>query len=189
MAAVDPIHFEKAINLFPQLSETQALNCYLFATSANYNEISELRGNSPVSVKKTLEKAQVNLELHSVQSIRPVILTRIMFNSFYFIRTGKKRSSCLKTDTCNFLASLEGEQEGFRLFPELEIPKALIMCMFCSGETSRSIREAFSLTESQLLKEIDLFQRVLGINSLQTLRIVVLARLQAFLVSVTFLTN
>jgi len=186
MAAVDPIHFEKAINLFPQLSQTQALSCYLFATSANYNEISELRGKSPVSVKKTLEKAQVNLELHSVQSIRPVFLTRLLFNAFYLIRTGTKRSSCLRTDMHNYLAHLD-EHDAFRLFPELSIDKALLMCMYCSGESTGALCEAFSLTDGQLQKEIDVFLKLLDINSLQSLRIIVLARLEAYLASVTFL--
>ena len=77
MADMDPIHLKNAINLFPQLSETQTLNCYLFAAGANYQEISELRNKSPVSIKKTLEKAQANLQLHSVQSIRQVFLYHI----------------------------------------------------------------------------------------------------------------
>lgn len=189
MAAVDPIHFQKAINLFPQLSQTQALSCYLFATSANYNEISELRGKSPVSVKKTLEKAQANLELHSVQSIRPVFLTRILFNAFYLIRTGTKRSLCLKTDMQNYMAQLDDEHDSFRLFPELNVDKALLICMYCSGESSGALCDAFCLNEGQLQKEIDILLKTLEINSLQSLRIIVLARLEAFLASVTFLVK
>jgi len=185
MAAMDPIHFHKAINLFPQLSQAQAENCFIFSTSATYNEISEIRGKSPVSVKKTLEKAQINLELHTVQSIRPVFLTRLMFNAFYFIRTGKKRTMSLKDDMETFLSSLSIEQNSFRLFPEMDIEHALLMCAFCSGESLREICHAFSLSDTQIQKSVDGFLKVMEINSLQTLRIVVLVRLEAYLASIT----
>lgn len=185
MAAMDPIHFHKAINLFPQLSQTQAENCFIFSTSATYNEVSEIRGNSPVSVKKTLEKAQVNLELHTVQSIRPVFLTRLMFNAFYLIRTGKKRSLSLKEDMETFFSTLNREQNSFRLFPELNVKHALLMCTFCSGESIREICHAFSVSESQVQKAIDGFLKIMNITSLQTLRIVVLVRLEAYLASIT----
>ncbi|MBS0883149.1 hypothetical protein JK231_21395 [Pantoea sp. JGM49] len=185
MAAVDPIHFQKAINLFPQLSQTQAENCFIFSTSATYHEVSEIRGKSPVSIKKTLEKAQANLELYTVQSIRPVFLTRLMFNAFYLIRTGKKRSSSLKFDIETFLSSTRGEQNSFRLFPELDINHSLLMCAFCSGETMDNICSAFLVNDSQVQKAIDNFLRIMNINSLQTLRIIVLVRLESYLASIT----
>ncbi|MDE8558966.1 hypothetical protein [Pantoea vagans] len=185
MAAMDPIHFHKAINLFPQLSQTQAENCFIFSTSATYHEVSEIRGKSPVSIKKTLEKAQINLELHTVQSIRPVFLTRLLFNAFYLIRTGKKRSLSLKDDMETFLSALNHEQNLFRLFPELGINHALLMCSFCSGEMLKDIYHAFSLNEVQLQNAIDNFLKVMKIKSIQTLRIVVLVRLEAYLASIT----
>jgi hypothetical protein len=186
---MDPIHFQKTINLFPQLSEAQAVCCFLFATSASYSEISEIRGNSPVSVKKTLEKAQQKLGLHSVQSIRPVFLTRIMFSTFYRLRTGKERSECLKTDVRNLLQHFHTAKDPIRLFPELDIEKALIMYMHCSGESIQDICEAFFCTEADIYLEIENLLEILEINSLQTLRIVVLARLEAFLVSLSFKSN
>lgn len=185
MAAVDPIHFTNAINLFSQLSETQALNCYLFATGANYQEISELRGKSPVSIKKTLEKAQLNLELFSVQSIRQVFLTRLMFNTFYLIRSGRKRGGDLRADIEYFRIRSKDADRSIRLFPELDISQSLFMCMFCSGEKSTDLCEGFGLNQSQLQKEVDSIQRKLNINSLQTLRIVVLARLEAYLAQIS----
>lgn len=185
MAAMDPIHFHKAINLFPQLSQTQAENCFIFSTSATYHEVSEIRGKSPVSIKKTLEKAQANLELHTVQSIRPVFLTRLMFNTFYLIRTGRKRSLSLKDDVENFLLTFSNEQKSIRLFPELDIKHALLICAFCSGETVKDICFAFSINELKVQKTIDTFLRIMNINSLQTLRIVVLVRLEAYLASIT----
>ncbi|SFF37598.1 hypothetical protein SAMN03159428_04890 [Kosakonia radicincitans] len=185
MAAVDPIHFTNAINLFSQLSETQSLNCYLFATGANYQEISELRGKSPVSIKKTLEKAQSNLELFSVQSIRLVFLTRIMFNTFYLIRCGKKRGGDLRTDIEHFGICSRDDGTSIRLFPELDIGQSLFMCMFCSGEKSTDLCEGFGLNQNQIQREIDTIQKRLNINSLQTLRIVVLARLEAYLAQIS----
>jgi len=185
MAAMDPIHFQKAINLFPQLSDTQTENCFIFSTSATYHEVSEIRGKSPVSVKKTLEKAQENLELHTVQSIRPVFLTRIMFNAFYFIRTGKKRTVSLKVDMDIILFIIKNEQNSFRLFPELDIELALLMCTFCSGEPVKDICLAFALNDSQLQKSIDKILKLMKINSIQTLRVVVLVRLEVYLANIT----
>lgn len=185
MAAMDPIHFHKAINLFPQLSRTQAENCFIFSTSATYNEVSQIRGKSPVSIKKTLEKAQANLGLHTVQSIRPVFLTRLMFNAFYFIRIGSKRTSCLQNDMGTYLSTFKGEQNSLRLFPELDVEHALMMCAFFSGEAVKDICNAFSVNESQLNKALELSLKEMQITSLQTLRIVVLVRLEAYLASLT----
>lgn len=112
-------------------------------------------------------------------------MTRLMFNAFYLIRTGKKRTMSLKEDMETFFSSLIVEQNSFRLFPELDIEHALLMCAFCSGESLREICHAFSLSENQIQKVVDGFLKVMKINSLQTLRIVVLVRLEAYLASIT----
>lgn len=189
MAAMDPIHFQKTINLFPQLSEAQALSCFLFSTSASYSEISELRGNSAVSVKKTLEKAQQNLDLPSVQAIRPMYLIRVLFSAFYLMRTGAQRSTCLKDDVQHFLDLCRDEDAPVRLLPELKIEKALLMYLYCSGESIQDICEAFSCSESEFQNELDTLLKVLEINSLQKLRIILLARLEAFLINVSVNLN
>lgn len=189
MAAMDPIHFQKTINLFPQLSEAQALSCILFSTSASYSEIAEIRGKAAVSVKKTLEKAQQNLGLPSVQAIRPMLLLRVLFSTFYYLRTGSQRTSCLKNDVQHFLHLCRDEDAPVRLLPELDIEKSLLMYLCCSGESIQDICEAFSCSESEFQNEKESLLNELEINSLQKLEIILLVRLEEYLVSVSHNLN
>ncbi|HEY2455575.1 MAG TPA: hypothetical protein VGI71_23770 [Scandinavium sp.] len=189
MAAMDPILFQKTINLFPQLSEAQALSCILFSTSASYSEIAEIRGKSPVSVKKTLEKAQQNLGLPSVQSIRPMFQLRVLFSTFYYLRTGTPRTSSLKNDLRQFLGLYRNEEAPVRLFPELDVEKALLIYLYCSGESDADICEAFSFTDAGLKNEIDCLLNELEINSTQKLEIILLVRLEEYLINVSHNLN
>lgn len=87
MAAVDPSQFFPLRKFFPELTDIQLANVCLFCTGCSYNDISELRGVSLDSVKESLKIAQSNLGLHSSQTLRIVVLSRLFMNTALFAST------------------------------------------------------------------------------------------------------
>ncbi|CAO95041.1 TraJ protein (plasmid) [Erwinia tasmaniensis Et1/99] len=81
MAAVDPSQFFPLRKSFPELTDIQLANVCLFCTGCSYNDISDLRGVSLDSVKESLKIAQSNLGLHSSQTLRIVVLSRLFMHT------------------------------------------------------------------------------------------------------------
>lgn len=78
MAAVDPSHFKALYKYFPELTENQAINVLLFSMGKKLEDIADMRGVAPATIKKGLHSAQEKLDLQSLNMLRTVASNRIM---------------------------------------------------------------------------------------------------------------
>lgn len=82
MAAIDPIRYEPLCKLFPEMTQTQAINTSMYSAGSTHAEIAELRGISSNAVRQSLNAAQKNLGVTSSGELRTIFLTRLLIDMY-----------------------------------------------------------------------------------------------------------
>ncbi|PVZ84147.1 transcriptional regulator [Serratia sp. S1B] len=77
MASVESKEFAQYNKIFPELTPTQSITSIMFSMGLPITTISELRGVSDDTVRKSLQEARQKLDLSNISSLRGVVQVRL----------------------------------------------------------------------------------------------------------------